>query len=75
MSAPAKPAIVDLEAPATAERVEVATGPTARVDVSMHKRTRYSGVSACGMPARQEQLTDDMEFDCRRCWSVYARRT
>lgn len=74
MSAPAKPRIVNLEAPATAERVEVATGPTARVDVSMHKRTRYSGVAACGMPTKQEQLTDDMEFTCRRCWIVYTGR-
>lgn len=70
----AKPAIVDLETPATAERVEVTTGPTARVDVAMHKRTRHSGVAACGMPAKQEQLTDGMEFDCRRCWIVYTGR-
>jgi hypothetical protein len=76
MSAPAKPVtVIDLEAPATAERVEVATGPTARVDVSMHKRTRYSGVAACGMPTKQDQLTDGMEFDCRRCWIVYTGRT
>jgi hypothetical protein len=70
-----KPSIVNLEAPATAERVEVATGPTPRADVSMHKRTRYSGVAACGMPAKQDQLTDGMEFDCRRCWIVYTGRT
>jgi hypothetical protein len=34
---------------------------------TVHRRDR-SGVASCGTPARQDQLVDDLEFDCRACW-------
>ena len=69
------PAVRDLTAPdPDAERVEVIAGPAPRVDVGRHKRLPRSGVAACGTPVTQEQLTDDMDFDCPRCWRNYTGR-
>lgn len=69
----AKPAIVDLETPATAERVEVIAGPAPAADPWRHKRTRKSEVAVCGTPTKQENLDDGMDFNCPRCWRIYTR--
>lgn len=37
---------------------------------SMHRRSP-SGTAVCGTPAKQEQMTDGMEFDCPRCWGMH----
>jgi hypothetical protein len=35
-----------------------------------HRRARKSHVALCGTPAKQDQITDDLEFDCPRCWAA-----
>lgn len=45
----------------------VANGRPARaVDIDVHRRTA-AGIAGCGIPAKQDQLTDDGELvTCRR---------
>ena len=62
-------AVVDLAAPAAQdERVEVANArPAGGVDVAVHYRTT-TGMARCGIPAKQDQMTDNGgHVTCRRC--------
>lgn len=62
-------AVVDLSAPAAQEeRVEVAVArPAGGLDLGIHHRTT-SGMARCGIPARQDQMTDNGgHVTCMRC--------
>lgn len=54
------------------QEVTVRGQPPVDARALLHRRDRR-GMASCGLPARQDQLTDDMEFECVSCWAAIQR--
>ena len=63
--------VLNGDAPALEPDQEVTVREQPAVDVRTRRHKRNARhMAVCGLPVKQEQLADDMDFDCKACWRV-----